>query len=247
VELWRARAFWHPKDGNAISEWEDAGAFSEARGLFAVADGATSSYRAQAWAYTLVRRFLDAPPSHSTPEAFAAWLEGARNTMPADDASSENAAWYVGEAARRGSFATLVGLALARPDARRPRAGSWRALAFGDSCLFQIRAGELLVAFPLREAASFGMAPPLLRSIGHHNGDLEDLKFAGGRYQTGDVFLLATDALSAWALQTAESEPAVWKTLARVGHEAFAQLLIDVRAADAIENDDVTLLQVRIS
>jgi hypothetical protein len=243
---WRARAFWQQKDGNAIREWEDAGGYSEARGRFAVADGATSSYRARTWADLLVRGFLQAPPSDSTVEAFTIWLEGVRGAMPPDRISTENDAWYVEEAARRGSFATLVGLEFARPDSQRPTAGAWRALAVGDSCLFHIRSGALMVAFPLSQADAFGMTPPLLRSLEHRNQELVDLSFINGQYQSGDSFLLASDALSAWALKTAESKPAVWKTLSRLGNDGFTRLLTDLHAAGLIENDDVTLLQIRI-
>jgi hypothetical protein len=57
-----ARAFWLPKAGNTIAEYEDAFDFSIAARCFAVADGATDSAFAGRWARSLVRAFTTSPP-----------------------------------------------------------------------------------------------------------------------------------------------------------------------------------------
>jgi hypothetical protein len=67
------RCYWQPKSDHRIDEWEDGAAYSEARGVAAVADGASSSFDAQSWARDLVTAFVAAPPRTVDVEAFEAW------------------------------------------------------------------------------------------------------------------------------------------------------------------------------
>src|SRR6266513_307758 len=60
--------------------------------------------------------------------------------------------WYAEEKMRSGAFSSLAGLTLHGPAAEETgdgAGGAWESFAVGDSCLFQVRADELIVAFPL--------------------------------------------------------------------------------------------------
>ena len=154
-----ARAFWSPKRDAAPTEWEDACAYSEGRGLFAVADGASSSYRARDWAMALVDGFLATPPARLDEAAVRAWIDGLAEQWSGLAApKTRNDAWYVDEVSRRGAFATFLGLKLTR----RRTGADWSATAIGDSCLFHLRHNLLLTAFPLTHPSQFTLTPALV-------------------------------------------------------------------------------------
>jgi hypothetical protein len=150
--------------------------------------------------------------------------------------------WYLEGQHRRGAFATFLGLVVG-PD-------RWHALAVGDSCLFHVREGALVQAFPLARAADFGNTPWLVGSraptgeapaIGplHHEGE----------FGPGDRMWLMTDALAQWFLAETEVGRTPWEALGALpAHPdpdaAFAAWVEELRAARRLRNDDVTLLSV---
>lgn len=240
----RARAFWLPKAGNPVEDWEDACAFSEARSLLSLSDGASSSFRAHEWASTLVQGFLACPPAAPNLPALEAWV-GERAVEFEALPSPYGGAWYVDEAASRGAFATFLGFAM---DADSGGAETdWTAMAVGDSCLFQVRAGRCIHAFPLNDPDAFTSTPELLSSkeLDRAYGARAAV-ISQGRCEAGDVFLLATDALAQWALRNALGGGDVWSILAGLRHETFLALLATLRGANAIENDDVTLVRALV-
>src|SRR5207237_3291793 len=97
-----------------------------------------------------------------------------------------------------GAFATFLGLVVEE--------AGWHALAVGDSCLFQVRDGGLLRAFPLTRAADFGNSPHLVgsRAPGPGGTHPPGLRKQGDR-RPGDRLWLMTDALAQWFLRDAEA------------------------------------------
>jgi hypothetical protein len=238
----RARAFWLPKEGNRIEEWEDACAFSEGRLQFALSDGASSSFRAHEWAAVLVDQFLNEPPQGTGPAELETWVESCAKRFEAMPVANGDA-WYVDEAASRGAFATFLGLGLAQDDARM----KWAAIAVGDTCLFQIRDGRRILAFPLDDADAFTSTPALLASTERNESRGATAALVHrGTAEPGDTFLLATDAFAQWALRAEREDPTVWITLSRLRNETFLALIAHLRGAHAVENDDVTLLRVTV-
>src|SRR5947209_17840999 len=139
------RQFRLPRLGHRPDECQDASAADPVRGRFAVADGATESVYAGEWARLLVDAFVggEAAPFWPTwlPPVQARWEEAIR---PA--AGAPPRPWYMEEAlSRGGAFATFLGLAL-EPNADGPALWKWEAHAVGDSCLFLVRRGELLLS-----------------------------------------------------------------------------------------------------
>jgi hypothetical protein len=116
----------------------------------------------------------------------------------------------------------------------------------GDSCLFQVRDDALLAAFPVQAADQFGDTPTLLGSHLARNGRVE-VALQAGRWQVGDVFLLATDALAAWFLGEAEQGGQPWRSLVALPHQAAFRLwLQEGRASQRIRNDDATCVVIRL-
>lgn len=253
----RTRGYWSPKVGHARHEWEDGLAFSEARGVLAVADGASSSFMAQGWARHLVRGFVASPPRTLDEEAFDAWVrplaaswdeqpeDGAASSDSADDADdADDAPWYVAEAAVRGAFATFLGVQVVET----PSSVSWRAFAVGDTCLLVLRDGSLHQSFPLDAADDFDTTPDLLSSVafGSAHG-AQHLRVATGSLAPGDIVVLATDGLAAWALGRGRDDPTVWRALAGLDGEHLGDVADRARARGEMVNDDVTLVRTEVA
>ncbi len=254
------RAFWMPKGGNSETDYEDA--YAVATDCIAIADGATESSFARLWAQALTAGFVSDPsatiPVHT--ERLQAWTQPLQvewhsrvpwTTLP----------WFAEDKARAGAFATL--LAFKVNDERRvmndeqnavhssliTHHSSFQVFAIGDSCLFQIRDGNVKMAFPLEASAQFDSTPPLLSSNPANNKRVWDnIVIGDGTLQAGDVLLFATDALARWFLVEVEADNRPWDTLCGLnGQEEFTAFITRLRHERAIRNDDVTLVIVDAS
>jgi hypothetical protein len=241
------QAFWLPKDGNALEEYEDAYWPLEAppRELnllrLAVADGATETSFSGAWADLLARAYcrgklLPASLSDGLPRLAQAWTRHVgKKPLP----------WYAEQKREQGAFAAVVGLEL------QQGGRAWNGFAVGDCCLFQTRGESILTRFPLETAEQFDNRPLLLSSTTRSNkAALESVKTVKGTWQAGDTFYLMSDALSAWFLRHAslpDTNPVQYvKSLTTQAEFAdFITLQRRDRMADGkpmMRNDDVTLL-----
>jgi hypothetical protein len=245
------RAFRLPRQGYDPDECQDAAAGDAERGRFAIADGAAESPHSALWAHLLVEEFVR--QSERLPR-WANWLPSlqehwAKKTsangfaeMAADTAFADTP-WYLEPGLTQGAFATFLGLVI--------EDYGWHALAVGDSCLFQVRQGELRRAFPVTRAADFSNAPWLIGSrsslveMPNKNGVQQE-----GDWQSGDRFWLMTDALAQWFLREVEEGGKPWLALETLLHsngdsqQAFVAWIESLRAARRLRNDDVTLLAV---
>ena len=229
-----------PKAGNRPEEYEDAWATDLAMGRLAVADGASDSFESRIWAHALAEAFVRAPPPT---DGVLAWLAEPAQVWR-EHIHWDQLTWYAAEKARRGAFATLLGLTI---DAGADAAVTWHALALGDACLLHVCGAALLTAFPLTASADFGNAPPLLATRPEYSRrSLEELQTARGTLATGDLLLLATDAMAAWLLHEIEADRHPWAALVGLDEAGFAALVDRLRAEGALRNDDVTLLIVGV-
>ncbi|HEY7309028.1 MAG TPA: protein phosphatase 2C domain-containing protein [Gemmataceae bacterium] len=260
------RAFRLPRQGYRLEECQDASAGNAERGRFALADGAAESPYSALWAHLLVEEFVR--QKERLPH-WASWLPSLQERWAAhvtlhgrwnDPMSHGNAdawlvqpeasdlPWYLEPGLIQGAFATFLGLVI--------EDNSWHALAVGDSCLFQVRQGEMVGAFPVTSAADFSNAPWLVGSrtspgeVPHKNGVQQT-----GVWQTRDRFWMMTDALAQWFLLQAESGGKPWLALEPLLHtagdddvaqQAFASWIEGLRNARQLRNDDVTLLAISL-
>jgi hypothetical protein len=241
----RWRAFRLSKRGNTPEDYEDAFAADPASGRFAVADGASEASFAAVWARLLAEGFVQAP---GKPWKELDWLGPVRQRWAAE-VDRLPLPWYAEAKREQGGFATLLGLALRAPQPEpNPEPGIWRALALGDSCLFQLRGIHLRKAWPLTRSADFGNQPRLCGSRPRANEPLDpEREQAFGKWRPGDRFLLMTDALAQWFLQATEqgNRPVldVAHLLAQPDPQAaFAGWVEERRERQGLRNDDVTLL-----
>ena len=148
------------------------------------------------------------------------------------------------EKARKGSFATLLGFQLCGWS-------GWYAVAVGDSCLFQERAGELRTAFPLSEPEDFGHRPPLIPSLpGSHRGWARGIRVTTGSTAPGDVFWLMSDAIACWYLGTWARRQALRRELhcamLAPDDRSLGVLVARERRAGRLRDDDVAVLRVEV-
>jgi hypothetical protein len=235
------RVLHHPKSSHAEVEWEDAAAYSERRGVAAVADGAATSYRAARWSAALVESFVAGEVS-MTPAGFSAWVTGLGERFQDRSVDvSDTASWYASDASRRGSFATFCGLRL------DPSGGpGYSAVHVGDACLFHTR-GDRLVAATMDDPSAFDAMPELLSSADYDGSrGAERARFSSGEVAPGDILFLTTDALGAAMLRLARAGQSVWRFFGAVGQEGFRSVVEALRDATVMEDDDVTLMRIRV-
>jgi hypothetical protein len=246
------RAFRLPRQGYTLEECQDALAGDAERGRFALADGAAESPHAALWARLLVEEFVrqnEYLPHWSSwlPSLQERWLSTLSFREYPRNGKAE-VPWYLEPGLAQGAFATFLGLVIAEND--------WFALAVGDSCLFQVRRGELMRTFPILRAADFSNAPWLVGSrtspieVPHKNG-LQQY----GQCQAGDRFWLMTDALAQWFLVESEAGGKPWRSLEALTYagssddeaqHAFALWIEGLRGGRQLRNDDVTLLAISL-
>lgn len=243
------QTFTLPKQGYQPDEYEDAWAHDATATRLALADGASDSFESRLWAQALVQSFIDAPPAPQ-PEALLTWLEVPLHVWR-QGIRWEHLPWYAEEKARRGAFATLLGLTFAWPESTAAEADiaevAWQALALGDACLFQVRHETVIVRFPVTQAADFGTTPALLSTRHDYTErSLAALATCTGTCLDGDLFILATDALAAWFLAQVEAGAQPWASLLTLTDETFADGIAALRQDGAMRNDDVTLVLGRV-
>ena len=246
-------AFWAPKKGNAIDEYEDAfapasdGEVEGTRLRFAVADGATEAAFSRLWARLLVEGYQkgwisrrDRDTHDGLERLGRIWQRRvAQKPLP----------WYGEEKRRSGSFAALLGLEVCESEDDGP--GMWRSYAVGDCCLFHLRGERLLGSFPIEDPEEFGSRPVLLSSKMARNGTaLASAATAWGDWAPGDIFCLASDALACWVLKRHRDGEPPWGLVRALGAgeagDDFSDWIARLRAERSLRNDDVTLLRIAL-
>jgi hypothetical protein len=247
-------AFRLPKNGYTMEECEDALHFSVESLRFAIADGATESSFADRWANSLVQQYIADPPFGLPPseDTLQFWLIPMQEEWHRGIGWA-NLPWYAQEKAERGAYAAFLGLefgshgTLWQKIVGRTLSGEelmWHAFAVGDSNMFQVRNDDLIASFPLEKAEQFNSRPILLASnMANNSSALKDIRSANGGVKTGDLFMLATDALAKWFLARREAGEKPWQALLALQSESeFAAFVDNIRKKQSLRNDDTTLV-----
>jgi hypothetical protein len=259
--------FTLPKLGEAESTnqdrfaWQFDGRTQDQRGLrIALADGAGASLYPGQWAEILVQGFCTPDPITAIQQSAEAWLQPLqqawREYYLAQLQSPQRKWWQGGSAQKPCGYATFLGVWLpdlspqpqSLPDPppeqqpAQPPSQPWQAVAVGDSCLFQwVAATQQLQVFPPLTAATFKGTTQCFASLPEYPSSQP--QFAQGTYQTGDRFLLATDALAHWLLRDYEQQGETWKQWFEIATAPdFAQEIAHLREQRLIQNDDVTMI-----
>jgi Protein phosphatase 2C len=243
-----AQAYSFPKEPEFSRDWEDSAACSVRNGRFAVADGASEAYRSGEWAETLTEAYiaafpaLDGPSGPQRQKVIRQWFAALVRVWHGREVPAAASPWWAKDAEQeRPPSATFAGLQLTPYDDD----ATWEATAIGDSCIFHIRRGCLEMSFPLTSPGQFNRSPHLLTTApGRLDGSLAALGSRTGQALPGDIFVLATDAASKWLLSLGEYDQETWGRVGFFGPREFTQMMTELRAADAIDADDVAVVVV---
>ena len=232
------------KDGSPAEHNDDASAAHPASGRFAVSDGATESGFSRIWSRILVDQFVH--HTAGSPDEWS-WLTPAQQRW-LEELKGVEIPWYGEEQFQLGAFATFLGLVISGTNGNR----SWHAAAVGDSCLFHVRNGELLKAFPLDKAADFNSTPKLIGSRSRIDDTVSKRATSLiGTAENDDHLWLMSDALAHWCLAEHEAGQPPWQELsfflsADYPASDFAAWVQDLRTNRGLHNDDVTLLGINV-
>jgi hypothetical protein len=221
---------------------EDAYAVDVAAGRIALADGASSAWRAGDWAAMLAAAWVAAPSGRlrgSTTPGFARWAAATQDRFTAGDRGDGRREWFTEEAARRGSHAALLALTLTELDGRSP---SWHAFAVGDVCAFHVRSEQLRQAVPLDDPARFTSHPDLLSSL--PRAPVPEPVVGEGELREHDMLVLARDALAAFLLRLDRAAEPVWPAVRGLDAGRFREFVAQGIAAGLLERDDTTLVRI---
>ncbi|MEU9286662.1 hypothetical protein AB0D57_18565 [Streptomyces sp. NPDC048275] len=258
-----------PKSGlEAIASEDAAGPIpfrheqhgSEVR--LAVADGTSGSAVSGWWAQHLVRDLCVAPGrAFQEAQAFDRIASHAALRWPSRKqallrtvSASDPKSWLARHRIGQGPSATVLALRLCA-DPRQPMAalagmtthgassGTWQAVAVGDSCLFQVRDGSALAAFPTQVSRR---NPAVVTAAPGKAGATKPAMTSNGSWIPGDVFYLMTDALARWCGRCLSGSQHPWSQLDNLCEQpasVFNSWVHAQREAHHLQDDDITVLR----
>lgn len=119
--------------------------------------------------------------------------------------------------------------------------------SLGDCSFFHVRDGRLLKKFPLECAKDFEKNPKALCSTDRWPTPT-DFDITRGYCETGDLIVLTTDAIGAWAYKRLEAgNPVCWNDFWGMSDEQFAERIRDLREDNQMRYDDTTLVLLKVS
>ena len=246
MSRWRVRARSVPKRGEPPDHNKDRAAVARPRRgrlLLAVADGATQAHCADEWAQLLVDAWMGQrlAVGHSN-ATLATTLDELSAVWHAIAVPPGESPWYVTAKASHGSFSTLLGV-----DVRlEGRAWRWTVLAVGDTELFVVDGGDVLIAaHPVARSTDFNSTPPLL-ATGPRNPDVAPRRRIRrtGLLPADGRLIAATDALAKCLLAADEAGVPLWidAVVATRSDRSFAGWVGHLREVGRLNDDDTTLL-----
>ena len=234
------------KKAESLDDCQDAVKVNEDSCRYAVADGATRSFFPKWWAELLVKHFCEMLTLFPSEENWKEWL----NPIQAEwykwveERVKARNQFYLTNSfnTREPAVSTFIGLEIDKPK------NKWRAIVIGDSCLFhKSKTGSR--SYLIEKSEDFTDRPEAVSSLPEK--DHYEPTFVGGEIQSGDIFILATDALAKWIVQHEEAGQleAALNQLKRIKTDEQFYSFVDL-ARDheniRLVNDDVTLMLISV-
>ncbi len=243
------RLFTLAKDPEQPGAFQDACCIDTEHNIAAIADGVSSSLFSGPWAAILAESVVADGPDPSDRESFSDWLRQQRARWAASiDTSS--LAWFQKAKLPMGAFSTLLHTRVWEVDGVQAGAfGGYRLAAFavGDSCLFQIRGGELVRSFPLETSDQFEADPIVLGSVDLKRDHLLQFAILDEMCYPGDELILCTDAVAEWAVRCyASGDPPAWNDFWHMSEDDWRSGVVWLRQERQMRIDDATMLMVRV-
>ena len=241
----KVASFITHKKAESIADCQDAIKVNEEYSRYAVADGATRSFFPKQWAELLVEHFCEMPNLSLNEENWKEWLVPIQEEWykQVEKRVEVRGQFYLTNSlnTREPAVSTLVGLEVEKTKLE------WGAMVVGDSCLFH-KSSIGFRSYLIEKSEDFTSQPEAFASFAERNH--YDPEFISGEIQSGDMFILATDALAKWILEHKESEnlEEVFNQLGQIENREQFNLFVD-RARDEdirLVNDDVALILISV-
>lgn len=235
-------SFLLPKAGLESYECEDSIGIGSAALRYCVADGATEGFGSRRWSKLLTKAWARSRGLLNC-EEFGVFVSNLAERFDRYWRKKE-LPWYAEEKALKGAFAAFVGIQFHESE----NAMQWQSIAQGDCCIFQIRDKEIISASPLQKAEQFNNNPILIASNLNQRTDQESqLIMYQGSVEPGDHFLLMSDAVAAWFLNTVNDQDTLsmlYQLLAHDDEAVFTAFIERERNEKRLKNDDVAIVQI---
>ncbi len=235
-----------PKYGNSDKENEDSLSFSKRIGgtllKFAISDGATESLYSKEWSAILVEHYTK---RHFDLANFPNIIGEMAEKWQSSIKSPDELPWYLQEKLGKGAFATFLGITI---DLREQ---TFESIAVGDCVLFHFRNDKLIYSFPVESSDQFNNTPLLISTNSKYQIDFQKLtKYSKGDIVSGDLLILATDALSAWIFKRLDDSIRLLIDLKNFLSHKKRNKKIDwvynkINNRE-IKNDDITIILINI-
>jgi hypothetical protein len=242
--------YWKTEHGNA-SNCQDALSYDPAQGLFAVADGASTSLFPALWAHILAQHFLTIPLMSDNPFEIEWWVRIAQTEYKHRVPDiHKTRAWNVQQKMRNQcSDATLATLRISKVGTATAQA---MFLVFGDSCILTGNPEKQTVSsFILQKPGEFDRAPICVPSdLKYLNRDFHRCQTRLVTLNAGDQVIIATDAVARWILEHGEAA-AIWEAFQEVYQcptlDDWYTLVRAKRLSKEMVDDDSTALVLTFS
>ena len=211
-----------------------------------ICDGASSTWYSGQWAQILVERFTcsfdETPFDWSDTTAWEEGLAECRQLWQAALPEVQHKLAYLNELAeekrKTGAGACLVVLECDLTN------NTWRAIAYGNSILVQVRSDEVLLCGPLNEAEAFDSYTPLISTvIDSSQPELFLWRHCGG-FTAGDEFFLLTDELAKWLLGDITERIELLRK--QTSQSAAEDFIAQIRGEGEVHDDDMSAIHVVI-
>lgn len=248
--FFHAKTFWLAKDAAQSEQYQDAFALNERRGIAAIADGVSSSLFSAPWAKILTESVVAAPPDVHDGNSLFPWLAAQRAKWN-ESIDTVNLAWHQKAKMQQGAQSTLLWARILPPDERDrqcPDSPRLQAFAIGDCCLLHARGSQMLRAFPIESSGAFEENPQVLSSIEGKQDEAIAFHRLYDYCQAGDLLVLCTDAIGAWAIKALEDGATLlWRDFWEMSQNDWAAYIARLREDGRMRYDDATMLILRIA
>lgn len=237
------------KVGNSANENEDnvlVPSISELESepiiKFAISDGATESSFSKEWSDLLVSCYKDKPfDLTNLPLTINAISEAWQSITSAIELP-----WYAQQKLENGAFATFLGITLNLEEQ------TFDSVSIGDCTLFQVRNNKLINSFPLTSFEDFGNTPSLFATNSKFQSDFsKSVKYLTGLVESGDLLILASDALAMWIFKRLNQGESPWLSLLTLlNYEDyqtdFSNWTFNKIKENEMKNDDISVILINI-
>lgn len=129
---------------------------------------------------------------------------------------------------------------------------TFESVSIGDCTLFQVRNNELICSFPITSFEDFGNTPSLFATNSKFQTDFsKSVKYLSGQAISGDLLILASDALAMWLFKRLNQGERPWLSLLTLlNYEDyqtdFSNWTFNKIKENEMKNDDISVVLINI-